>query len=149
ANLFKYVEDGGTLIEQYNRPNGLKTEKLAPLDLQISGLRVTDEDAPMTLLVPDHPVLTSRTKLPPPTWTAGCKTAGCIFRPAGMTVSRRSWLVAIRAKPLWTAEFSWPSTAAAISSTHRWRGFANCPPACRGLTGCLRASFLLAKNDFA
>jgi LmbE family N-acetylglucosaminyl deacetylase len=63
ANLFKYVEDGGTLIEQYNRPNGLKTEKLSPLDLQISGLRVTDENAPMTLLAPDHPVLNKPNKI--------------------------------------------------------------------------------------
>src|SRR5207247_3618061 len=57
ADLFKYVENGGTLIELYNRPNGLKTEKLAPFDLQISQLRVTDENAIMSLLAPDHPVL--------------------------------------------------------------------------------------------
>jgi LmbE family N-acetylglucosaminyl deacetylase len=63
AELFKYVENGGTLIEQYNRPNGLKTNKLAPFDLQISQLRVTDENAAMTLLAPDHPVLNSPNKI--------------------------------------------------------------------------------------
>ena len=63
ADLFKYVEDGGTVIEQYNRPNGLKTEKLAPFDLQISGLRVTDENAAMTLLAPDHAVLNKPNKI--------------------------------------------------------------------------------------
>jgi LmbE family N-acetylglucosaminyl deacetylase len=63
ANLFKYVENGGTLIEQYNRPNGLKTDKLAPFDLQISQLRVTDENAAMTLLAPDHAVLNKPNKI--------------------------------------------------------------------------------------
>ena len=43
--LFAYVENGGTIIAQYNRPDGLKTEQLAPFELHLSGDRVTDENA--------------------------------------------------------------------------------------------------------
>ncbi|MGH7967830.1 MAG: LmbE family protein, partial [Limisphaerales bacterium] len=61
--LFGYVEAGGNLIEQYNRPNGLKTERFAPYDLHISSERVTDETAPVTFLVPDHPALNTPNKI--------------------------------------------------------------------------------------
>jgi hypothetical protein len=63
--LFAYVEGGGNVIEQYNRPEGLKTDKLAPYDLTLSALRVTDEHAPVTLLAPDHPALNTPNKITP------------------------------------------------------------------------------------
>lgn len=57
--LFAYAENGGTVVEQYNTPGELKTTKLAPYALELSRdlprQRVTDENAPVTLLVPDHP----------------------------------------------------------------------------------------------
>ena len=61
--LFAYVEAGGTVIVQYNRPNELKPEKLAPYDLHISGDRVSDETAPMTFLAPEHPALNTPNKI--------------------------------------------------------------------------------------
>jgi LmbE family N-acetylglucosaminyl deacetylase len=61
--LFAYVESGGTVIAQYNRPDGLKTSQLAPFDLHLSGERVTDETAAMTLLAPEHPVLNTPNKI--------------------------------------------------------------------------------------
>ncbi len=61
--LFDYVKNGGNLIEQYNRPRGLKTERLAPYRLHLSGLRVTDETAPVTFLAPDNPVLNTPNKI--------------------------------------------------------------------------------------
>jgi LmbE family N-acetylglucosaminyl deacetylase len=61
--LFAYVEGGGTVVAQYNRPNGLKTNRLAPYDLRLSDARVTDEYAPVTFLAPDHPVLTTPNKI--------------------------------------------------------------------------------------
>ncbi len=61
--LFAYVESGGTLIEQYNRPNDLKAGKLAPYDLRLSGDRVTDENAAITFLAPEHPVLNTPNKI--------------------------------------------------------------------------------------
>jgi hypothetical protein len=61
--FFAYVENGGTIIAQYNRPDGLKTNKLAPFELHLSGDRVTDENAPVTFLTPDHPVLNTPNKI--------------------------------------------------------------------------------------
>jgi hypothetical protein len=61
--LFAYVEGGGTVVAQYNRPNGLKTNRLAPYDLRLSDARVTDENAPVTFLAPDHPALTTPNRI--------------------------------------------------------------------------------------
>jgi hypothetical protein len=61
--LFDYVEKGGTIIAQYNRPDGLKTDKLAPFELHLSGDRITDQNAAVTLLTPDHPVLNVPNKI--------------------------------------------------------------------------------------
>jgi hypothetical protein len=63
--LFAYVEAGGNLIEQYNRPESLKTNRLAPYDLSLSTLRVTDEHAPVSFLAPDHPALNTPNKITP------------------------------------------------------------------------------------
>lgn len=58
--LFAYAEAGGNVVVQYNTPNDLKNPRLAPFDLELSRdlprNRVTDENAPVTLLAPDHPV---------------------------------------------------------------------------------------------
>ncbi len=63
-DLFAFVENGGTVIEQYNRPgNDLKTDKLAPYDLKLSGDRVTDENATMTFLATNHPALNTPNKI--------------------------------------------------------------------------------------
>jgi LmbE family N-acetylglucosaminyl deacetylase len=61
--LFSYVENGGTVVAQYNRPDNLKADKIAPFDLHLSGGRVTDETAPVTFLAPDHPVLNTPNKI--------------------------------------------------------------------------------------
>jgi len=61
--LFTYVKDGGTVIEQYNRPDGLQGSQLAPYPLQLSSNRVTDEAAKMTFLAPDHPALNTPNKI--------------------------------------------------------------------------------------
>jgi hypothetical protein len=61
--LFAYVEAGGTVIAQYNRPDGLKASRLAPYDLKLSQDRVTDENAAMTFLAPEHPALSTPNKI--------------------------------------------------------------------------------------
>jgi LmbE family N-acetylglucosaminyl deacetylase len=65
--LYAWVEAGGTVVAQYNRPNGLKATTLGPYELSIEGpaprLRVTDETAPVTFLAPDHPVLNTPNKI--------------------------------------------------------------------------------------
>jgi LmbE family N-acetylglucosaminyl deacetylase len=62
-DLFAYVHSGGTVIVQYNRPDNLKANPLAPYDLHLSNDRVTDETAPVTFLAPDHPVLNAPNRI--------------------------------------------------------------------------------------
>ena len=65
--LLSYVQNGGTVVAQYNTPNGLKTQKLGPYDIALSGdlprNRVTDPKAMVTFLAPDHPALNSPNKV--------------------------------------------------------------------------------------
>ena len=61
--LFAYVENGGTVIAQYNRPDKLKADKIAPYDLHISAERVTDEKAAVTFLAPENPILNTPNKI--------------------------------------------------------------------------------------
>ncbi|WP_432670938.1 PIG-L family deacetylase [Flavobacterium sp. SM2513] len=61
--LLDLVEEGKTMIVQYNTTGKLVTDKLAPYDLRISRDRVTEEDAKVTFLAPNHPVLNTPNKI--------------------------------------------------------------------------------------
>jgi LmbE family N-acetylglucosaminyl deacetylase len=61
--LFTFVENGGTIVDQYNRPDKLKSEKIAPYDFHISSDRVTDETAAVTFLEPESAVLNTPNKI--------------------------------------------------------------------------------------
>ena len=61
--LLDLVKDGKTMIVQYNTTGKLVTDKLAPYDLRISRDRVTEEDAKVTFLAPNHPVLNTPNKI--------------------------------------------------------------------------------------
>ncbi len=61
--LFDFVKQGGNMIVQYNTNRGLKTDKLAPYPLSLSRDRVTDENAKVTFLQPEHPVLNYPNKI--------------------------------------------------------------------------------------
>lgn len=61
--LFEYVNQGGTLVTQYNNSFEYTAEKLSPLPLKLSRSRVTDEFAEMRFVRPEHPVLNAPNKL--------------------------------------------------------------------------------------
>jgi len=61
--VFEYVKAGGVAIAQYNTLADLKTEQLAPYPLEISRDRVTDENAEVRILAPNHPLMTSPNKI--------------------------------------------------------------------------------------
>jgi LmbE family N-acetylglucosaminyl deacetylase len=63
--LMKYVEDGGNLIVQYNTSNniGPVKAKMGPYNFNISRNRITDENAPVTFLKPDHSALNFPNKI--------------------------------------------------------------------------------------
>jgi LmbE family N-acetylglucosaminyl deacetylase len=78
--LFAYVEAGGTVVAQYNRPGrDQKTEQLAPYNLQLSNERVTDENAAVTFLAPDHPVLNAPNKITASDFTGWVQERGIYF----------------------------------------------------------------------
>ncbi|WP_179320344.1 PIG-L family deacetylase [Winogradskyella helgolandensis] len=61
--LLDYVKEGGNLIIQYNTNRGIKVDNLAPFDMQVSRDRVTDENALVTILDPNHPILNFPNKI--------------------------------------------------------------------------------------
>lgn len=63
ARLIDYVRSGGTLIVQ-EQHEVYSQRKLTPFPAEI-GSRVTDEEAPVTILVPDHPVFTTPNRIGP------------------------------------------------------------------------------------
>lgn len=83
GGLFAYVENGGNVIVQYNRPNGLQTERLGPYPLSISGnapqWRVTDETAPVTFLAPEHAALTTPNRIGPADFEGWVQERGAYF----------------------------------------------------------------------
>lgn len=56
--LLAYVENGGTLVVQYNVNGGLKTNNLGPYPLTLTRNRVTDEAAPVTIVDPESRIMT-------------------------------------------------------------------------------------------
>ncbi|MEO1032492.1 MAG: PIG-L family deacetylase [Bacteroidota bacterium] len=61
--LLDYVNEGGNLIVQYNTNRRIKTDNIAPYDLQLSRDRVTDENAEVRILDPNHPILNYPNKI--------------------------------------------------------------------------------------
>ncbi len=61
--LLDYVKEGGNLVIQYNTNRRLKVDNLAPYDLKLSRDRVTDENALVRILEPNHPILNFPNKI--------------------------------------------------------------------------------------
>lgn len=63
--LMKYVHEGGNMIVQYNTSNqiGPVRAKIGPYNFNITRTRVTDENAAVSLLKPEHPVFNFPNKI--------------------------------------------------------------------------------------
>ena len=63
--LMQYVKDGGVLLTQYNTSSsiGPVKAKISPYPFTISRNRVTDEEATINFLLPDHPALNYPNKI--------------------------------------------------------------------------------------
>ena len=61
--LLEYVKEGGNLVVQYNTSRGIKIDNLAPYNLKLSRDRVTDENAEVKILEPNHPILNYPNKI--------------------------------------------------------------------------------------
>ncbi|HEX9983733.1 MAG TPA: PIG-L family deacetylase [Thermoanaerobaculia bacterium] len=64
AKLMGYVENGGTMVVQYNTSgDDLAVPAPGPFPFKISRDRVTVEEAPVKLIDPNHPLLTTPNKI--------------------------------------------------------------------------------------
>ncbi|HYK46763.1 MAG TPA: PIG-L family deacetylase [Parafilimonas sp.] len=63
--LMNYVQNGGNLIVQYNTNNQISSIRtnIGPYSFSISRTRVTDENADVHILLPDHPALNFPNKI--------------------------------------------------------------------------------------
>ncbi len=81
--LLSYVEGGGTVVAQYNTPNTSAATRLGPYPLSLSrnlpANRVTDENAPVTLLAPDHPAFTTPNRIAPSDFEGWVQERGLNF----------------------------------------------------------------------
>jgi len=77
--LFNYVSNGGNLIVQYNTTNNLVTKEIAPYELVLSRDRVTDENAKVTFLTPNHPVLNYPNKITEKDFTGWVQEQGLYY----------------------------------------------------------------------
>jgi hypothetical protein len=77
--LFEFVKNGGTLIVQYNTTGKLTVKELAPYPLKISRDRVTQEDAPVTLLEPEHKALNFPNKITSKDFTGWVQEQGLYY----------------------------------------------------------------------
>jgi hypothetical protein len=60
--LMQYVEDGGNYIVQYSQSNNIRA-KIGPYNFNVVNKRVTNENAAVTFLAPEHPVLNFPNKI--------------------------------------------------------------------------------------
>ena len=61
--LLSYAHDGGNLIVQYNTNRGVNMRDFSPYSLELSRDRVSEEDAKVTILAPNHPVMNKPNKI--------------------------------------------------------------------------------------
>ncbi|MEP7266408.1 MAG: PIG-L family deacetylase [Saprospiraceae bacterium] len=62
-NLMKYVQQGGNLLIQYNTNFRMVTSDISPYKLTLGRDRVSEENAEMRILKPDHAVLNNPNKI--------------------------------------------------------------------------------------
>lgn len=77
--LFDYVANGGNIIVQYNTTNNLITKEIAPYNIKLSRDRVTDENAKVTFLAPNHKVLNQPNKITEKDFTGWVQEQGLYY----------------------------------------------------------------------
>jgi hypothetical protein len=91
--LMAYVEGGGHLVVQYNRApfnflpgarppaggQGAADSPYVPYPARVTSNRITDETAPMRVLVPEHPLLTTPNRIGARDWESWVQERGIQF----------------------------------------------------------------------
>jgi LmbE family N-acetylglucosaminyl deacetylase len=76
--LLEYARRGGLVIVQYNKFE-FNEAQYGPYPARVSQNRITDETAPVTLLVPDHPAFHSPNEIGPAAWSNWVQERGLYF----------------------------------------------------------------------
>ncbi len=76
--LLEFATRGGTVIVQYNKMEFNQAE-YGPYPAKVSGERVSDETAPVKVLVPDDPVFNFPNKIGPASWANWVQERGLYF----------------------------------------------------------------------
>ncbi|MBP7570841.1 MAG: LmbE family protein, partial [Acidobacteria bacterium] len=76
--LLQYAQAGGTLIVQYNKFE-FNEAQYGPYPAKVSSNRVTGEEAPVQVLVPDHPVFNSPNRIGEDAWAGWVQERGLYF----------------------------------------------------------------------
>lgn len=81
ARLMDFVKAGGTLVVQYNAQNRLSrlAGPIGPYPLTLSQQRVTEEDAAVEPLLPEHPVLRAPNRIGPRDFAGWVQERGLYF----------------------------------------------------------------------
>jgi LmbE family N-acetylglucosaminyl deacetylase len=76
--LLDFAERGGTVIVQYNKME-FNREDYGPYPAKVSGNRITDENAPVKVLIANDPVFNFPNKIGPAAWTGWVQERGLYF----------------------------------------------------------------------
>jgi hypothetical protein len=76
--LIEYARQGGVVLVQYNKFE-FNEAAYAPLPAKVSGNRITDERAPVTVLDPSHPVFRHPNRVDERTWEGWIQERGLYF----------------------------------------------------------------------
>ncbi len=77
--LMAYVKNGGNLVVQYNNFAGLKVDPPGPYPFKVVNQRVTDENAKVTVLDPQSPLLNYPNKITQQDFTGWIQERGLYF----------------------------------------------------------------------
>jgi LmbE family N-acetylglucosaminyl deacetylase len=77
--LLKYVQDGGTLIVQYNKTAEFNQAQYGPYPALVSSNRVTDETAPVQILEKEHHAFTYPNRIRQDAWDGWVQERGLYF----------------------------------------------------------------------
>jgi LmbE family N-acetylglucosaminyl deacetylase len=76
--LLDYVNRGGNVVVQYNKME-FNREDYGPYPAKVSSNRVTDETAPVKVLVPNDPIFNFPNKIGPAAWSGWVQERGLYF----------------------------------------------------------------------
>jgi len=78
SRLLTYVRNGGVLLVNYNKQE-FNQAQYGPYPVKVGQDRVTDENAPIEVLVPKHPVFNLPNRIGPEAWAGWVQERGTYF----------------------------------------------------------------------